>query len=131
MTQDSPKKNSSSARRILFGLMWPVMLMPMVSTMSRVALPIVRDNFELRADVTAWVDVGFSLPFMLLMPVYGRLGDGLGPRRLLMVGMAIFALGSAAVMMANDLTLLLLGRALQGAGTGAVARRYRRSGDRL
>ena len=96
------------------------MLMPMVSAMSRVALPIVRDDFALQADVTAWVDVGFSLPFMLLMPVYGRLGDGLGPRRLLMLGVALFALGSAAVMAATDLTALLLGRALQGFGLSGM-----------
>jgi hypothetical protein len=38
------------------------MLMPMVSTMSRVALPIVRDDLALQADVAAWVDVGFALP---------------------------------------------------------------------
>ena len=30
------------------------------------------------ADLTAWIDVSFTLPFMLFMPVYGRLGDGLG-----------------------------------------------------
>ena len=96
------------------------MLMPMVSSMSRVALPIVRDDFALQADVTAWIDVGFSLPFMLLMPVYGRLGDGLGARRLLMIGIALFALGSTMVIAATDLTSLLLGRALQGIGLSGM-----------
>ena len=96
------------------------MLMPMVSSMSRVALPIVRDDFALQADVTAWIDVGFSLPFMLLMPVYGRLGDGLGARRLLMIGIALFALGSTTVIAATDLTSLLLGRALQGIGLSGM-----------
>ncbi len=96
------------------------MLLPMVSTMSHVALPIVRDDLALQVDVAAWVDVGFALPFMLLMPVYGRLGDGLGPRRLLMVGMALFALGSTLVITAADLTWLLAGRALQGFGLAGM-----------
>ena len=43
------------ARRILIRLLFPSMLMPMVSTMSRVALPIIRDDFQIQADMTAWV----------------------------------------------------------------------------
>ncbi|HIG56513.1 MAG TPA: MFS transporter [Candidatus Handelsmanbacteria bacterium] len=116
----SQQMSIANNRHILFGLMCPSMLMPMISAMSRVALPIVRDDFALQADVVAWIDVGFSLPFMLLMPVYGRLGDGLGPRRLLILGIALFALGSAAVITATDLTSLLFGRALQGFGLSGM-----------
>ena len=123
LKQSSPQQNQSTENRdhlILFGLMCPSMLMPMVSAMSRVALPIIRDDFALQADVAAWVDVSFSLPFMLLMPVYGRLGDGLGPRLLLIIGIALFTLGSATVMAATDLTWLFLGRALQGVGLSGM-----------
>ena len=50
------------------------------------ALPTLRANFVLDADTAAWASMGYSLPFMALMPLYGRLGDGLGKRRLLLVG---------------------------------------------
>ena len=46
-------ESDRSDRSILLGLMLPAMLMPMLSTMSRVALPMVRDTFALTADLTA------------------------------------------------------------------------------
>ncbi|HEX9925132.1 MAG TPA: hypothetical protein VGD99_20920, partial [Anaerolineae bacterium] len=66
------------ARRILISLMFPAILMPLVSSMSNIALPIIRDDFQIQADMTAWVATVFTLPFMILMPVYGRLSDGVG-----------------------------------------------------
>ena len=67
MLFDAMSESNRSDRSILIGLMLPTMLMPMLSTMSRVALPMVRDTFALTADLTAWVDVSFTLPFMLFM----------------------------------------------------------------
>ena len=113
-------ETSDGDRRILFGLMLPAMLMPMLSTMSRVALPIVRDTFSLTADIAAWIDVGFTLPFMLFMPVYGRLGDGLGARRLLLFGISLFALGTGLVLTASTMPHLLVGRAIQGLGLAGM-----------
>jgi len=107
-------------RRILIGLIFPGMLMPLVSSMSRVALPGLRDHFGLQADATAWIDVAFTLPFMILMPVYGRLGDGLGPRRLILMGVTLFALGTAILLAATDITGLLIGRAIQGLGLAGM-----------
>ena len=110
-----------SDRSILFSLMLPAMLMPMLSTMSRVALPMVRDNFSLTADLTAWIDVSFTLPFMLFMPVYGRLGDGFGARRLLLAGITLFTLGTALILNASTMPHLLVGRIIQGIGLAGMS----------
>ncbi len=112
--------SEKEAWHILLSLMFPATLMPMVSTMSRVALPVIRDNFELPADVTAWVDAAFFLPFMVLMSVYGRLSDGLDKRRLIMAGIVIFTLGTAEVLTASSLTWLVIGRCVQGIGAAAM-----------
>ena len=114
-------ESNRSDRSILIGLMLPAMLMPMLSTMSRVALPMVRDTFALTADLTAWVDVSFTLPFMLFMPVYGRLGDGLGARRLLLLGISFFTLGTALVLNAATMHHLLVGRVIQGIGLAGMS----------
>ena len=88
--------------------------------MSRIALPVIRDNFQLTAETTAWLVTIFTLPFMVLMPVYGRLSDGLGKRRLLLAGIIIFTLGTITTIVADNLQMLMLGRALQGIGTAGI-----------
>ena len=111
---------SAAAYRILFSLMVPTMLMPLLSSMSRVALPIVRNDFQIAADMTAWVDSIFTLPFMFLMPVYGRLSDGVGRRRLILAGIVIFSVGTALTVTASNLGWLMAGRAIQGIGTAGM-----------
>ena len=113
-------KISKSHRAIFAGLMLPAMLMPLLSTMSRVALPVVRDQFALTADVAAWIDVSFTLPFMMLMPVLGRLSDHFGSRRLLLIGIAMYTLGTGIVLQTTQLLELLLGRAIQGFGLSGM-----------
>ena len=104
----------------MFSLMFPSMLMPMVSTMSRVALPIIRDEFQLQADMTAWVSAAFTLPFMLLMPVYGRLSDGVDPRRLILMGIVIFGSGTILLMSATSIESVMFGRAILGLGVAGI-----------
>ncbi len=122
-TPSTPKSaplSTAAAYRILFSLMVPTMLMPMLSSMSRVALPIVRNDFQIAADMTAWVDSIFLLPFMFLMPVYGRLSDGVGRRRLILAGIVIFSVGTAMTVAATNLSWLMAGRAIQGVGTAGM-----------
>ncbi|MEO2004915.1 MAG: MFS transporter, partial [Candidatus Poribacteria bacterium] len=112
--QDSPDSDAA-ARRVLIALMVPSMLMPLTSSMSRVALPVMRGHFGLRADETAWVATAFLLAFTVLMPVYGRLSDGLGPRRLMLVGVGLFTLGTGVTAAAPNVPWIVAGRAIQGA----------------
>ena len=95
-------------------------LMPLISSMSRIALPVIRDDFQIQADMTAWVATVFTLPFMILMPVYGRLSDGVGKRRLILAGITIFAIGTAITVVAPSLGWLMAGRAIQGIGTAGM-----------
>jgi len=119
-TPDEMPLSTAAANRILFSLMVPTMMMPLLSSMSRVALPIVRNDFQIAADMTAWVDAIFTLPFMFLMPVYGRLSDGVGRRRLILAGIVIFAVGTIMTVMAPNLAWLMAGRAIQGVGTAGM-----------
>lgn len=103
--------------RILLGLIAPSVMTGMAHHMFGVALPSIRRDFGIDVDTAAWVDMAYTLPFITLMPLYGRLGDGLGKRRLLLLGTAIFLLGTAVVMSASSLAWLVIGRTIQGAGT--------------
>ena len=111
---------SEQAWLILYALMIPSTIMPLSSSMSRVALPVLRDTFAMSADVVAWTSSAFTLPYMILMPVYGRLSDGVGRRRLILAGIAIFSVGSAMAFFATNLTWLMIGRAVQGFGIAGI-----------
>ena len=111
---------SQQAWLILYALMIPSIIMPLSSSMSRVALPVLRDTFAMSADVVAWTSSAFTLPYMILTPVYGRLSDGVGRRRLILAGIAIFSVGSAMALLASNLTWLMIGRAVQGFGIAGI-----------
>ena len=119
-SEEAESLSSRAARRVLISLMFSSMLMPMVSGMSRVALPVIRDDFGIPADLTAWVLAAFMLPFVVLMPIYGRLSDGVDRRLLILLGTVIFGIGSAMTFMAPDMRWLMAGRAIQGIGVGGM-----------
>lgn len=54
---------------------------------------------------------------MMFMPLYGRLGDAFGKRRLFLIGIVIFLIGTVAAAFAPSLGWLMAGRAVQGIGT--------------
>jgi EmrB/QacA subfamily drug resistance transporter len=100
--------------------MIPVLMVVLNILMFAVALPTIRTNFDLQADVASWLATAYTAPFMIFMPLYGRLGDGMGKRRLLMIGVTIFLIGTAIALTASTLWLLFVGRVIQGMGAGGV-----------
>jgi EmrB/QacA subfamily drug resistance transporter len=100
--------------------MIPFLAMILNSAMFSVALPVVRDTFVIAADSTAWLVTTFTLPYIILMPLYGRLGDRLGKRRLFLVGMSVFLVGTLINLVSRSLALLILGRCIQGIGASSV-----------
>jgi len=101
---------------ILIGLMVPMMMVVLNFSVFSVALPQIRETFQIQADVVGWVVTIYTLPFMIAMPLYGRLGDELGKRRLFLIGIVTFLIGTIIAFSATDLRLFMLGRAIQGLG---------------
>ena len=120
----SPKFHQTASRKqsraILIALLFPTMAIILNGSMFGVALPTIRDEFAMPADVAAWLTIAFSLPFMMFMPLYGRLGDELGKSRLLLAGTLLFVLGSILALTASNLTFIFIGRIIQGAGSAGI-----------
>jgi len=68
----------------------------------------------------SWVISAFMVTMTIALPLYGRLGDGLGRKWFYISGIAFFIIGSALGGFANTMTLLIIGRAVQGFGAGAM-----------
>jgi len=67
-----------------------------------------------------WVFSAYLLAMAVTIPLYGKLADHYGRKRLLLIGSSIFLAGSAAAGFAWNMTSLILFRALQGIGAGAL-----------
>ncbi len=104
-TESKPKRLGS----IVYVLMVPLLMVLINQSMFMVALPAVRDTFRIEPDTVSWTVIAFTLAFMMFMPIYGRLGDGLGKRRLLLIGIAVSFSGTLLTLLAPNLPLLLLG----------------------
>ncbi len=79
--------------------------------------------FHTDATNTSWIITITLLVGAISTPVVGRLGDMFGKKRMLLIALAPFAIGSALAALSGysgDLTTMIIGRALQGLGTGMV-----------
>ncbi len=90
-----------------------MMLAPLNSTMIAVALPAEIDAFEVGVASAGWLVIGYLVTMASLQPIAGKIGDRLGRRRLVLVGLAFFGLVSLGAAVAPNLWVLLLFRTLQ------------------
>ena len=67
-----------------------------------------------------WVFTAYMLASTITVPIYGKLSDLFGRRGLYMIGIVIFLIGSALSGLANSMLLLIIFRAIQGIGGGAI-----------
>jgi EmrB/QacA subfamily drug resistance transporter len=85
-----------------------------------VGLPAIARSFGGAEGSLQWVINAYLLPLSALLLVGGGLGDRFGSRRILTLGIGLFALGSAWCAGAPSLDWLLVGRAVQGIGAALV-----------
>ena len=114
------KAFTARERRLIGGLTLVFFGLILVVGAFNIAVPQIRTEYALSADATSWFTIVFSLPFILLMPFYGRLGDLLGKRQLLMSGGIVFSVGSLVCLFSQNAAMLIAGRIIQGIGAASV-----------
>ncbi|MBO0827441.1 MAG: MFS transporter [Streptosporangiales bacterium] len=72
------------------------------------------------AEHLAWVVTAYALAVTVVTPLYGKLGDMFGRKRLLLISIVLFLAGSVLSGMAQGMTELIGFRALQGLGAGGL-----------
>ncbi len=86
------------------------------NSMSNVALPSILKHYDADLKVGVWVVTLYVLLFSTLMPVFGRLGDMLGYKRIYLFGMLGLAVFSGLAAVAPSIGWLIFFRALSGIG---------------
>jgi EmrB/QacA subfamily drug resistance transporter len=86
-----------------------------------VALPTIKADLGFSESGLQWVITAYAIVFGGLLLLGGRLGDLYGRRRMFVVGLLVFAVGSALAAVAWSSASLIAFRALQGAGGALFA----------
>jgi EmrB/QacA subfamily drug resistance transporter len=91
----------------------------LAQTMIIPALPAIQHDVGASAEAATWLLTAFLLTSSVSTPLVGRLGDMYGKEKVLLAVLAVFALGSFVSAIGGSIGVLILGRAIQGAG-GAI-----------
>jgi EmrB/QacA subfamily drug resistance transporter len=86
-----------------------------------VALPTIQADLHMAAAQLQWVVTGYALTFGSLLLTGGRLADLFGRRRLLTIGLIVFAAASVACGLAQWPVMLIAARLVQGAAGALVS----------
>jgi MFS family permease len=86
------------------------------------ALPVLAEHYDASLVGVSWLVTGFLLASALATPLIGRLGDIYGKRRMLVLSLGAFALGSLLCAVTDSIAVAIAGRVIQGLGaaTGAL-----------
>ena len=91
------------------------------SAIVNVALPSIQHSLGFSQQNLQWVASGYILTYGGFLLLGGRLGDLLGRRRMLLTGLAVFAVSSLTAGLAGSAGLLVAARLVQGAGAALMA----------
>ncbi|AXQ49528.1 MDR family MFS transporter [Pseudomonas sp. SAR267] len=106
-------------RNVLTALMLAIFLGALDQTIVAVSLPAISARFN-DVGLLAWVISGYMVAMTVAVPIYGKLGDLYGRRRMILTGISLFTLASIACALAQDMQQLVMARVLQGIGAGGM-----------
>jgi len=101
------------------GIMLSLFLASMESTVVATAMPTIVGQLG-GLEHYSWVFSAYMLASTAAVPLYGKLSDIYGRRRLYLLAMSLFLTGSILCGWANSMTQLIFARALQGLGAGGI-----------
>src|SRR5678809_973341 len=104
---------------VFSGLVLAMLLAALDSTIVSTALPTIVGELGGLAHLS-WVVTAYLLAQTVVTPLYGKLGDLYGRKKVVQVAIVVFLIGSALCGLAQSLTQLIVFRAVQGLGGGGL-----------
>ena len=107
---------------------WPIVAITCIgaamgqfdASVVQLALPELAVVFGTRETLASWVALSYVLAFSAALPIFGRLCEMFGRKRLYLAGMLVFVAASALAGIATSLPELILYRVLQGIGGASL-----------
>jgi EmrB/QacA subfamily drug resistance transporter len=104
---------------ILVGLMTGMFLAALDQTIVATAIRTIADDLQ-GLQHQAWATTAYLITSTIVTPLYGKLGDIYGRKRLFTTAITIFVLGSVLCAFATSMGTLAIYRAVQGLGAGGL-----------
>ncbi len=109
-----------SVRWALVSLSLSMLLSSLGTSIANVALPTLAEAFDASFRQVQWIVLAYLLAITTLIVSVGKLGDVIGRRRLLLVGIFLFTVASFLCGAAPALWFLVVARAVQGLGAAIM-----------
>src|SRR5215831_8006122 len=115
MTNGQPAKITLGFAAVVLAMLPAVLDQTILAT----GLPTIASDLGRLTDVS-WIVTAYVVAAAASTPVWGKLGDRHGRKLLLEVSLVLFLAASAASGLAQDLTMLVVARTIQGAAAGGL-----------
>ena len=119
-----PAPLAAPASPNLFLTVFPSIMLPMFmaavdQTIVATALPAIAGSLG-DVERVSWIVVSYLVANTIAAPVYGRLGDAIGRKRMMFVALAVFMGASVLCAVSQSILMLTAARLLQGVGGGGL-----------
>ena len=104
---------------VLIGLMSGMFLSSLDQSIVGSAMRTIADDLK-GLDIQAWVTTAYLITSTITTPIYGKLGDIVGRRRLFIFAISVFVIASMGASFSHTMYELAAWRALQGVGAGGL-----------
>ncbi|MED4228293.1 DHA2 family efflux MFS transporter permease subunit [Neobacillus cucumis] len=122
--QEKPTKSetekSSGTGKILTALMLGAFVAILNQTLLNVAIPHIMNDLGVSANTVQWLSTGYMLVNGILIPVTAYLIEKFGTRKLFIIAIFLFTIGSLICSLSLNFTMLMLGRVVQASGAGII-----------
>jgi len=118
MTTEAPSPKSSS--KVLALLFFGVLMGALDISIVGPAIPSITETIKVAQKNLSWIFSIYVLFNLIGISLFAKLSDLYGRRRIYMLTLAIFGVGSLIVSLSPDLNVLLIGRAIQGFGASGI-----------
>jgi len=96
------------------------LLVAISSTSVSVAFPLITNEFNVSLILAGWVLSINQLMAVVFMPLGGKAGEMFGVKRVYLMSLAVFTVGSLICALAPDIWVLIIGRFFQAVGLGSI-----------
>jgi MFS family permease len=111
---------TSHQLRALLAMVGTALLLNYVETMVIPGVPTIQKDFTTTSSVVSWITSAFLIVGSAVSPLFGKLGDSYGKKRMFLIALAFYTAGVGLAGFSPSVYFLIASRAIQGIGFAIV-----------